>query len=95
MSGVPGLILGNVVGSNIANVLLVGGVAALVWPLVNEDRSVRRNFVVMILATLLFAAFTVMGEVDRVMGGVLLAAFVVILLADESLNSEMIEPAFR
>lgn len=78
-SGVPGLILGNVVGSNIANVLLVGGASAAVYPLVYEDRAVRRNVVIMILATLAFSAFTVMGEIDRVMGGVLLGSFFLLM----------------
>jgi cation:H+ antiporter len=79
VSGVPGLILGNVVGSNIANVLMVGGASAMVFPLVHEDQAVRRNVVLMILATLGFSAFAVMGEIDRTMGIVLLAAFGVII----------------
>jgi cation:H+ antiporter len=77
--GVPGLILGNVVGSNIANVLLVGGASALVFPLLHQDRAVRRNVVLMIMATLGFAAFAVMGEIDRLMGVVLLGTFALIL----------------
>lgn len=81
LTGVPGLILGNVVGSNIANVLMVGGAAAIVFPLASEDRAVQRNLVIMVIATLGFAAFTVMGEIDQVMGGVLLGAFVVTMLA--------------
>ena len=81
LTGVPGLILGNVVGSNIANVLLVGGAAALVYPLANDDRSVRRNFAIMMGATLLFGAFTLVGEIDRVMGFVLFGGFLGVVLA--------------
>jgi cation:H+ antiporter len=81
LSGAPGLILGNVVGSNIANVLLVGGAAAIVCPLVNDDRAVQRNFVIMMLATLVFGAFTVMGDIDRVMGTLLLVGFAATMLA--------------
>jgi cation:H+ antiporter len=79
MTGVPGLILGNVVGSNIANVLLVGGASAVVFPLMHEDRSVRRNAMVMVMATVGFSTFAAMGDIDRAMGAVLFGAFVVIM----------------
>ncbi len=80
-SGVPGLILGNVVGSNIANVLLVGGAAAAVYPLAQVDRAARRNAGIMIGATLVFTGFAVMGEIDRTTGAVLLVGFVLLMLA--------------
>ena len=56
LTGYPGLILGNVVGSNIANVLLVGGVSAAVYPLLREDAAVRRNIVIMMGTTVAFVA---------------------------------------
>jgi cation:H+ antiporter len=43
IEGAPGLALGNIVGSNIANILLVLGVPALVAPLATQVTGVRSN----------------------------------------------------
>lgn len=75
--GYPDLILGNVVGSNIANVLIVGGAAALVWPIVHDDSDVRRNAVVMIVSVSGFALLATTGGIGRGAGLVLLGAFAV------------------
>ena len=79
LTGYPGLILGNVVGSNIANVLLVGGVSAAVYPLLREGAAVRRNIVIMMGTTVAFAAICALGGIGRVAGGVMLGTFVVVL----------------
>ena len=42
LDGFPGIAIGNVVGSNIANVLLVVGLPAMIHPIISEDPSVRR-----------------------------------------------------
>lgn len=55
-TGVPGLVLGNSVGSNIANALLVIGITAIIYPLVSDDRQVRRDSAIMILVSLLLVA---------------------------------------
>ena len=81
LTGYPNLILGNVVGSNIANVLLVGGAAATIFPLVHEDPAVRRNSVIMMVASVGFAAVCVFGSIGRPVGAVLLASFAVIMVA--------------
>lgn len=57
LDGVPGLAIGNVVGSNIANVLLVLGALALVFPIICQASSLNRDVVVMIAGSLLFVAF--------------------------------------
>ena len=54
--GSPGLVYGNVVGSNIANVLLVLGVPLLIAPIAMGQRGMRRNLVMMLAATVLFMA---------------------------------------
>lgn len=79
ITGVPDLILGNVVGSNIANVLLVGGASAIVYPLLHEDRELRRNVVLMWSALLAFTAFAATGDIGAVDGAVLLLAFFVMM----------------
>lgn len=59
----PGIAIGNVVGSNIANVLLVLGIPALLSPLHSSGCDVRRNYLYMLGATLLFAALAVLGPI--------------------------------
>ena len=80
MDGFPNLILGNVVGSNIANVLLVGGASAAVYPLLYEDRAIRRNVVIMAGSLIAFTALAATGSLGRVGGVLLLLAFFAIML---------------
>jgi len=54
LEGAPGLALGNIVGSNIANILLVLGVPALVAPLATQVTGVRSNTAIALLLTGVF-----------------------------------------
>lgn len=79
LTGYPDLILGNVVGSNIANVLLVGGASAAIFPLGHEDAAVRRNVCMMLAATALFTVLCLTGAITRVGGIVLFAGFLLMM----------------
>lgn len=68
LSGAPGIAVGNVIGSNIANMMLIVGVAALVSPLVVHPAAIRRDSMVMIGATLLFATIAYMGPMTLIHG---------------------------
>lgn len=75
----PGIAIGNVVGSNIANVLLVLGVPALIFPITASGASLNRDNLIMVLATLLFIAFCWSGTLVTWQGAIfviLLAAFI-------------------
>ncbi len=76
-SGNPGVAIGNVVGSNIANVGLILGVAAVMAPVVVERKLVRMDLPVALLAGILivFAFFPDGGELGRLGGVLLLAVF--------------------
>ena len=78
--GLPDIALGNVVGSNIANILLILGIAALVWPIAVSGPSVRRDLVVMLAAALILLPFFYLGEVSRLAGAVLVAGLAVYLV---------------
>lgn len=78
--GFSGIALGNVVGSNIANVLLVCGSAAIIYPLSISGDSVRRDSLLMLGATLLFGALAYFHGLDRVAGVLLLLSLVGALL---------------
>lgn len=79
VAGYPNLILGNVVGSNIANVLLVGGVSAVVYPMLHDDPEVRRNVALMSGSLIAFTVFAATGSITRWAGLIMLAAFVVMI----------------
>lgn len=74
--GYPGIVLGNVVGSNIANVLLVAGVSAIVYPLAFPGGSVRRDALVMVFASVLFYGLCLAEVLNRPVGAVFLLALV-------------------
>lgn len=74
--GNGGIAVGNVLGSNISNIALVLGVAALVRPMAVQARLVRREVPVMILATFALAALLWDGGLSRLDGAALLAGAV-------------------
>ncbi|MGF1649467.1 MAG: calcium/sodium antiporter [Hyphomicrobiaceae bacterium] len=77
--GSAGIAVGNVVGSNIANVLLIVGVAALLKPVAVEQKSLLRDGFVMLAATAAAVWFVLQGSVGRIDGLVLVAALLVYL----------------
>lgn len=77
----PGIALGNVMGSNIANVLLVLGVPAVIAPLAACGHETHRNLYFMIAATALFSALTLTGIIP-LWGGVLLLAVAIAMVWD-------------
>jgi cation:H+ antiporter len=77
----PGLALGNVVGSNTANVLLVLGVPALIAVMHTGACDCKRAYFQMLAATVLFIALAFRGVFDWIAGLVLLAALA-LMLAD-------------
>lgn len=64
------LAVGNIVGSNICNVLLILGIAALITPLRVADRLVRFDIPVMIAASVLVFGMAFDGRFDRFEGTV-------------------------
>ncbi len=77
--GVPGLALGNVVGSNTANVLLVLGLPALIAVFHTSKCDTRKSYLYMIFASLLFTAMCFFGPITWVHGTILLAALAFVL----------------
>ncbi|MEI2383651.1 calcium/sodium antiporter [Breoghania sp. JC706] len=73
LDGVSGIAVGNVVGSNIANVLLVLGVPALIATTVCTDKGVRKNAAFLLAVTVIFTAMCTFDTLNRAMGIVLLS----------------------
>lgn len=75
----PGLAIGNVIGSNVSNTLLVLGVPAIISPLFLTSHGIRRASVFMIVISLGLALLIRDGTVSRVEGFGLIAMLVVYL----------------
>ena len=67
-AGSPGIAIGNVVGSNIANILFILGAAALISPVVVAKETFKRDGVVLAAATLLCLGAVLFGQLTRWMG---------------------------
>jgi len=63
LDDVPGIALGNVVGSNIANVLLVLGIPAIITTIHSSTVGVSRGFITMLAATALFIGLCFLGPI--------------------------------
>ncbi|MGF1607707.1 MAG: calcium/sodium antiporter [Rhodothalassiaceae bacterium] len=72
--GAPGLAVGNIIGSNIANSLLILGAGAVILPLRICSKALKRDGTVLVLATLLFLAVLLTGAIPRWAGLMFLAA---------------------
>ncbi|MBL4603126.1 MAG: calcium/sodium antiporter [Emcibacteraceae bacterium] len=82
LTGVPTLALGNVVGSNIANILLVIGLPAIFYPFVCDSSEVKRNYFIMLGGTVLFIMLCWMGPLT-----IMHAVFLMVLLVAFLYNS--------
>ena len=76
LAGQADLVIGNVVGSNISNVLLILGIAALITPLVVAQTIIRRDVPLMIAATAGFWLMALDGVVSRLEGVALVGGVV-------------------
>ena len=82
LSGVPDVAVGNVIGSNITNVLLIGGAAALVVPLFCARATISRSSLFLMIATgfVLFLAFG-LGLLPRWAGLLMVGAMLIQTIA--------------
>lgn len=75
----PGIALGNVVGSNIANILLVLGVPAILSGLDTTASETRKTYVFMMAASVLFVALAFLGPFTWWHGAILLGGLALML----------------
>lgn len=79
LDNASGIALGNVVGSNTANILLVLGVPALMATMHTSECSTRKTFNMMIAASVIFILLALRGVYDLWAGGVLLVCLAFVL----------------
>ncbi|AWT11271.1 calcium/sodium antiporter [Stutzerimonas frequens] len=80
LNGSGDIAIGNVVGSNIANVLLILGMTALVAPLVVSRQLIRLDIPIMIGASLVTFGLAWDGQLSRIDGAILFSAVVIYTL---------------
>lgn len=80
LRGAPGIAVGNIVGSNIANILLILGTAALLSPIIVTSRALARDGALVVVTAAAFAAVSLFWTLDRPTGAVLIAALVAYLV---------------
>ena len=90
-AGQPGIAIGNVLGSNISNILLILGVSAALAPLVIHADRLWRDFGVMLGATALIWWMLADGTISR-LDGVVLVAGILAYLAMSFLSGKVDEP---
>lgn len=78
--GVPDIAVGNIVGSNIANILLIVGLSALVWPIRVMGATLPRDTAVMMAAALILLPIFAMEQIARLSGFALFAGLVAYLV---------------
>lgn len=74
--GSPGIAVGNVVGSNIANILLILGIAAVTFPIAVQSNALKRDGFFVLLCAILFFAISWTVGLQRWVGVVFLSALV-------------------
>jgi cation:H+ antiporter len=76
LAGASDISVGNVVGSNVANVALILGLAALIRPMVVEAKIIRIDAPIMIVASLVLVAVLMDGDASRMEGAWLVLGLV-------------------
>lgn len=74
LAGSPGIAYGNIVGSNIANILLILGLAALLAPIAINSSALRRDGLVMTAVAVVFATVAAILPLGPVVGAVFVVA---------------------
>lgn len=71
--GSPGIAIGNVIGSNVANILLMIGTVGVITPFVCRGAPLKRDGLMLIAGTVLFVLAGIQGIIERWHGGLMLA----------------------
>jgi len=94
LEGAPGIAIGNVVGSNIANIFLVLGLPALFYATDCYAPHVRRNAVFMVGSTVLFVVLCFLGPL-KFWHGALLFSLIVVFLVGSGVSASKLMAAKR
>jgi cation:H+ antiporter len=85
--------VGNVIGSNIANLGLVLGITSLIFPLVTDPQILRQDWPMVMIASLAFFFFALDGEISFIDGAIFLSSliFLTVYLIARSMSKEKLK----
>jgi len=98
LGGTPDLAIGNVVGSNIANILLILGISALITPLLVDEQIIRQEIPIMIGASALLVVMALDGNIgllESIMLFALVIAYTVFLVVQSRRASKAVQDEFE
>ena len=81
LKGSSDISVGNIVGSNIANIALVLGLSAVIRPIIVDKKINTRDMPILVVFTLSFSFFSLNGIISRLEGIILMIAFAIYLFA--------------
>ncbi len=96
LAGSPGIAIGNVVGSNIANILLILGLAAIIFPVAMPEKSFWRDGIAVLVSTIMCLMAVMYGYLNVWIGGgfiVCLAAYISAAFMSERAETAPIDAA--
>lgn len=73
-AGSPGIAVGNVVGSNVANILLILGITALIFPVVVAKETFKRDGIVLAVSTVMCLGAVLYGQLTPILGAIFVAS---------------------
>lgn len=76
LSNESDIALGNIVGSNIANVLLILGLGSIITPVICEDRAVERDSIVVVISSLFLIIFSYFQIINRFEGFIMFTGLI-------------------
>lgn len=97
-TGQADIALGNVIGSNIANILLILGLSAAVAPLIVQQQVVRQDVPIMIVVSVVTFLFALDGLIGAVEGGLLfllLIAYTWFLIWQSRSESQVVQREYE
>src|SRR5690606_34558530 len=98
LAGTPDLAIGNVVGSNIANILLILGISALITPLLVDEQIIRQEIPILIGASALLVVMALDGNIgllESIMLFALVIAYTVFLVVQSRRASKAVQDEFE
>lgn len=80
LKNVPDITVGNVVGSNIANILLIIGISAILSPIHIDKSLVLHDTILMIIATLSLIAISLLKEIGFITGFIMFSSLIAYII---------------
>lgn len=93
LRGVPDIAIGNIIGSNTANILLIAGLTSVVWPIRVKAADVKRDLGFMSASALLLIPLFALGEIGRLAGFILVSGLAAYLVWTFAMSGQDVEEA--